>query len=161
MVIGIVIPVDEGQPIFRREFKHLSEYQEAVHGYIESIDLDSMNASFYVNGEGKIDGLPVNRRATLLWWLASPQMRLRDAISGDACLIGLPDHRGVSQAVPDELATLLLDTKYYRTEFQTADSKGVFNGNALTYQDFWDAANAALLKMERWAAVERVRVVPD
>jgi len=157
---GIVIPADEDAPIFEMNFNSLADYQHVVGGNIEAIDLDAMNASFFANEESKLIGLQLNRRATLMWWLASPQMRHRDSIGGDVCLIGLPDDEGETQDAPSELIALLLDTKSYKAEYQTVDDSDAFNGNAMTYIDYWEAVNAALVKFDRWAAVERARVVP-
>ncbi|MEB0287199.1 DUF3846 domain-containing protein [Cryobacterium sp. 10S3] len=160
MVTGIVIPADEDQPIFQREFRGLSEYQEVVGGYIEAVDLGSLGASFFAHDESKLVGAPMNRRATLAWWLACPYMRHRDTIGGDVVLIGLPDAEGDTKSVPDELIALLFNTKSYKAEYQTADNDDAFNSNSMVYDDYWEAANAALVKFDRWAAVIRARVVP-
>ncbi|TFB85817.1 DUF3846 domain-containing protein [Cryobacterium algoricola] len=160
MVTGIVIPADESQPIFQREFKRLSEYQEVVGGYIEAVDLGPLGASFFAHDESKLIGSPINRRATLAWWLACPYMRHRDTIGGDVVLVGLPDSEGDTKSVPDELIALLFTTKAYKAEYQTADSNDTFNGNSMIYEDYWEAVQAALVKFDRWEAVIRARVVP-
>jgi len=45
-------------------------------------------------------------------------------------------------------------------EFQTLDEPNVFNGNMRRFEDYFEAANYALLKARAWLAVERTRVVP-
>jgi hypothetical protein len=157
---GIVIPALESEPVFEKEFNSLGDYQQVVGGYIEAIDLEAMNASFFANEEAKLVGIPINRRATLMWWLASPQMRHRDTIGGDVCLIGLPDDEGETQDVPDELIALIFDTQSFKAEFQTFDNAEVFNGNQRVYNDYWDAINGALILFDKWAAVVGARVVP-
>ena len=157
---GIFIPADELEPLELREFIGLSDYQKAVAGWIEPIDLDVLNATFFTNEEAKIIGLPINRRATLMWWLCSPHMRHRDSIGGNVCLIGQPDEEGDTQDAPDEVFKLLLKTKSFRAMFQTADDPEAFNGNQWRFPNYFEAVNYALVKFDQWAAVERCKVIP-
>lgn len=159
MTTGIFIPADEEIPIERRDITGLNEYQALVGGFIEAIDIRTMNASFYCNEEAKIFGLPINRRATLMWWMDSPQMRHRDTINGNAVIIGLPDAEGDTQDVPQELLRLLFDTKTYGAMYQTADDPDTFNGNLARFTDYFDAVNAALVKFDAWFSVERCIVI--
>jgi hypothetical protein len=157
---GIFIPADDAQPLEVREFNGLPDYQAAVTGWIEAIDLDTLNATFFTNYEAKIIGLPINRRATLMWWLDSPHIRHRDTIGGNVCLIGLPDEEGDTQDAPEEVFTLLFETESYKAMFQTADDPEAFNGNQMRFINYFEAVNYALVKFDQWAAVERCKVVP-
>lgn len=73
----------------------LKAMQGAVGGYIESVPywdrFQHKGAETpcwaICNGEGKIDGLPVNLVATALWWSACPQMKGVDSLAGDVALI--------------------------------------------------------------------------
>lgn len=159
MITGVLIPHDEALPIVKQEFNGLEDYQKAVEGWIEAIDLTVMQVSFFCNEESKIIGVPINRRATLLWWLCCPEMRHRDTIGGNAVLVGLPDDEGDTTSVPADVLELLFETKSYRAMFQTADDPDAFNGNAMRYTDFFEAANAALVKFDAWTAVVRCKVV--
>lgn len=157
---GIVIPADEEAPIEFRLFGQLTDYQEAVGGWFEAVDLDDISASFFVNEEGKVIGLPQNRRATLLWWVNHRAMHGRDVIMGDTVLIGLPDDEGDTQDVPGALVALLMKTDHYKYEVQTLDSPDSWHGNQARYDDYFKACNAALALSERWALVSNIRVLP-
>lgn len=159
MVIGIVIPADEDEPIYKQEFKSLSDYQQAVGGLIEAIDLDSPPATIYVNEEGKLQGLPLNRRATMISWMHNSSFRGKDVIKGDAVLVGPPDDEGKTLAVPQAYVFLLFETATYRIEVQTADDPAAWNGNQARYDNWVEAYNAGLGLWERWLAVENVRVI--
>lgn len=157
---GIVIPVDEEAPIFRKELNDFTDYQAAIGGYFQVIDLSNPEASLYVDEEGKVKHLEMNRRATLLMWLHNPAFRGRDVVCGQALLIGPADDEGETQGVPQALDDLLFDTLSYRVEVQTVDSADAWNGNQARYNNWVDAYNAGLRLADRWLAVENVRIVP-
>ena len=100
MSMGIVIPSGDTLPLEEREFTGLGDYQAAVGGFIAPVDIEDRGITVYVNDEGIVMGLPINARATALWWLWSPQVRNRDALFGDAVIVGLPDHQGDTTSEP-------------------------------------------------------------
>lgn len=159
MVTGVVVPHDDNLPLELREFGGLADYQQAVGGSVEAVDLDSPATTLFVNDEGKIHGMPVNRRATLLAWLTNRYLRRSDVICGSAVLVGPPDEFGCSQRVPADFLALLLETKAYAAEVQTVDNPNTWSRNLITFDDFWQAAAYALSLAERWLAVTQIRVV--
>jgi hypothetical protein len=160
MIHAIQIPVDEERPLYKVAIDGLTAMQEAVGGYIEVVDLTPLTASLIVNEEGKLEQRPINRRATLLFWILLPSIRGRDVIVGDALIVGYPDSQGNTTDAPKEVVDLLFETKSYKAEFQTFDDPDKFNGNLRRFEDYFEAANYGLGKATSWAAVERVRVVP-
>ena len=157
---AIQIPADEERPLYKVAVEGLSGLQDAVGGLIQAIDLGPTGATFFVNEEGKLHKQPINRRATLMWWLLFPSARQMDVIVGDAVMVGQPDEDGNSTDVPEEVTKLLFETKSYKAEFQTYDDAKKFNGNMMRFEDYFVAANYALGKAVSWTAVERCRVVP-
>lgn len=160
MFRAIQIPVDEQRPLYKVQINDLAGMQEAVGGYIEIVDLTPLHSSLVVNEEGKLMNLEINRRATLLFWLLFPSIRGRDAICGDVLIVGHPDSQGNTTDAPQEVVELLFETKSYKAEFQTYDDPRKFNGNMRRFEDYFEAANYALLKAQAWTAVQRTRVVP-
>lgn len=160
MFHAIQIPQDEDRPLYKVTIEDLAGMQAAVGGYIEIVDLTPLNASLVVNEEGKLMNLEINRRATLLFWLLFPSIRGRDAICGDALIVGYPDCQGNTTDAPKEVVELLFETKSYKAEFQTFDDAKKFNGNLRRFEDYFEAANYALLKAQSWTAVQRTRVIP-
>ena len=157
---AIQIPHDEERPLYKVAVDGLSGMQEAVGGYIQVIDLTPLHASLVMDEEGKLANKPINRRATLLFWLLFPSVRHRDVIVGDAIIVGQPDEQGNTTDVPEAVTKLLFETKSYKAEFQTYDDANKFNGNLMRFEDYFVAANYALGKAVSWTAVERCRVVP-
>jgi hypothetical protein len=160
VIHAIQIPVDEERPLYKVAIDGLSAMQAAVGGYIEFIDLGPLTASLIVNEEGKLEKRPINRRATLLFWLLFPSMRHCDVIVGDVLIVGHADSQGNTTDAPDEVVKLFFGTKSYKAEFQTFDDPDKFNGNMRRFEDYFEAANYGLGKAESWTAVQRVRVVP-
>lgn len=156
---GIYIPADEAAPLEFRLFGQVTEYQEAVGGWFECIDLPDPAATFFVNEEGKVINLPLNRRATLLWWANYQPARGVDAFMGDVVLLGQPDEDGDTQDVPAELVTLLMKSDLYRYEVETVDKEGKWYGNQSRFDNYFDAANAALGLLDRWMLATDIRVV--
>lgn len=160
MIHAIQIPQDEERPLYKVAIENLAGMQAAVGGYIEIIDLGPLTASLVLDEEGKLAQKPINRRATLLFWLLFPSVRHHDVIVGDVLIVGYPDKDGNTTDVPTKVVELLFETKSYKAEFQTYDDANKFNGNLMRFDDYFVAANYALGKAESWSAVERCRVVP-
>lgn len=160
MPVGILIPVSEAEPIVRQDFRGLEDYQAAVGGNIEAIDFVNPAASFFVNEEGKLIRLEMNRRATLMLWLHNPAFRGQDVIMGPAVLIGQPDSEGDTTDAPQELDDLIFDTISYRVMVETIGEPDNWVGNQARYDNWVDAYNAALSLAERWTLVNQVKVIP-
>lgn len=159
-VNSIVIPADTEVAMRREQIApRLPDYQAITGGSIERVSLENPAASLYVNEDGKLLELPLNRRATLLLWMHNPAFRYRDAIVGDALLIGPVDGDGYDTKVPDELANVLFETKRFRPEVQVHGESG-WHGNDRRFDNWIDAYSYALDLSRRWTAVRDIRVVP-
>jgi hypothetical protein len=88
MVFGIVIPHETRLEVFVKTFTDLASYRAAVGGYIEPISIQRPRMTLFANEEGKVRNLPVNRRATCLWWLLCPEARGVEILVGDVALVG-------------------------------------------------------------------------
>ncbi|WP_298868466.1 DUF3846 domain-containing protein [uncultured Microbacterium sp.] len=159
MVSGVVIPADAEERVERRDFASLEDYQAAVGGQIEAIDLHSLGVTLFVNEEGMLQRLPFNSRASSLWWYHVPDARHRTMLVGDAVVVGLPDRNGDSTDVPEMATDLLTGYGPWKVEVRTVgDTK--WYSNQLVYIDYFEAITWAMLTLERWTAAEDVRVVP-
>lgn len=159
MPLAIVIPADEDQPLESRLLQSLDDYYEVVGGLFEAVDTEEPHASFFVNEEGKLIDLPLNRRATLLWWGTTRAARNADVLMGDVLIVGPPDDEGETTDVPAEVLEMLFPSSEFRVEVETLDTPGAWNGNQARYSTCFDAWNAAFSLMERWMAVTDIRIV--
>lgn len=158
MVTGIVIPHETRLEIFTHEFSDLASYQAAVGGYIETIHLDGHPLVIVANEEGKVMRLPVNRRATCLWWLLNPTGLGGDRIVGDVIVLGPAEHGGMSDT-PARLVSLLLETSRYQVQVRLSRKFDSWVPIGDPVDDFFEATIRALRLMEAWSPPSDVRVV--
>lgn len=163
---SVVIPADEEEPLRQQLLaaSGLADRQTLVGGYIEGLTLDKPLARMLMNEEGKYQGLPMNRRATLLLWMHSPRMRYQDVLMGDVILLGHSDEdTGTDTAVPDEyLQRLFTPNGKFRVETLVRGEKGWNTSRRTPFNNWLDAYDYALRKgwqHRRW--VSDVRVVPE
>lgn len=129
MLTAIVIPADEQQPLRLEKFDtdNLDARQRLVGGTYEILRLERPGATLYVNEDGKLLGLPGNKRATLLLWMHNRAFHEWDVIVGDAFILGDPDEEGAATTAPQQLIDLLLHTSRYRVLAQN-QGEDVFYG---------------------------------
>ncbi len=160
MHLGIVIPADESAEPFEQQFEGLPGYHEVVGGWVEAVHLEQAKLTLFVNEEGKVRGLPLNRRATALWWLLDRMARERDELVGDVVLIGAANGQSTSTEAPRDLAHLILRAEVLHSEIRLADRLG-WHRTELQFTNYFDAAINALLYFRSDDAVTDVRVVED
>ena len=158
MVKGIVIPHETSLEIFTQEFNDLAGYQAAVGGYIETIRLDGHPVVIVANEEGKLMRLPVNRRATCLWWLLNPTGLGGDTLVGDVVIVG-PIERGEMSDAPARIISLLLETSSYQVQVRLSRKFDSWVSIGDPVDDFFEATIRALRLMEVWSPPGDVRVV--
>lgn len=158
MVKGIYLPADELAPLEVREFADFTDYQAAVGGIFDVVDLPDLGASIYVNDEGLVIGLPMNPRATYLWWMCVPNARNNAFLVGDAVLIGATDEDGNDTNLPEELLHALTFEGPFRVEVVLSNDPKWYT-NVQLYPSYWEAAVWAGLLRERWNEVEHMRIV--
>lgn len=159
-ITSIVIPADESLPLHTREIgpSQLSDYQHLVGGLIDVIDIDNPPASLYVNDEGKLLDLPLNRRATVLLWAHHSGLRFRDFVAGDAFLTGQPDQAGDGTDTPEDLVRVLVDGQQCRVQSKLrGDDTWHLSPDRFAH---WAGAYSHALQIARDPAVEDIKTVP-
>jgi hypothetical protein len=158
MVTGIVIPHETRLSLQKVEFENLTDYQTAVGGYIETVHLEDHPLVIVADEDGKVKNLPVNRRATCLWWLLNPDGLGGDFLVGDVVILGAQE-RGDITDVPTKLTELLLDTHEYQVQVCLSRQFNNWVPIGHTYDDFFEATISALSLMEVWEPPNDVKVV--
>lgn len=159
---AVVIPASEEYDVRKDDIgsSNLPDYQRRVGGLIEHIGFEQPAASMYINEEGKINELPINRRATLLLWMHNRAFRYQDVVVGDALLTGPADGKGNDTNVPDQLLQVIFDAKRFRPEVRVYGEEG-WHGNNRRFDNWAHAYSYVLDLGHRWTSVEDVRVVPE
>jgi len=157
MVRGLFIPAAASAPVERREYNRLEDYQAAVGGWIEAVDIASFGPiTMYVNENGIAERLEPNLRATFLWWFHVPHVRDHSALFGDVALVGYPDHEGDTTDVPEDVLELLTATTPHVVSMKI---EGAWYANRVVNRDYWEAIHWAMIKLSREPELEDVDVV--
>ncbi|MFV0535386.1 MAG: DUF3846 domain-containing protein, partial [Cumulibacter sp.] len=159
MIRGLFVSVDPTAPVESRELGRLEDYQEAVGGWIEPVDIPSLGTTIYVNEEGLIRQLPFNPRATFLWWFHVPSARAVSALFGPALLVGMPDARGDSADVPEPVVKLSAPNQLWRIEYLT-ESDARWRQGDVGHRDAFEAMVWGMALMERSPEVMNIRLAP-
>jgi len=159
VVRALRIPTDADEPITELEVDKLEDYQAAVGGWIEPVDIPGLGVTIYVHEEGLVLGLPFNSRATFLWWYCVPEARQKAMLVGPALVVGLPDRNGDSTHVPGDVAARFTRPGTWRVEAKPKAEPDWVQIPA-TYDDYFEAVVWAMVTLERWTDAEDVRVVP-
>ena len=158
MVTGIVIPHETRLSLQKVEFQNLHDYQTAVGGYIEKVKMNGHPLVIVADEEGKLKRLPVNQRATCLWWLLNPEGLGGDILVGDVVVLGAQHHGDMSD-IPKKLIDLLLRKHEYQVEVCLSRQLNQWVAIGHTYKDFFEATRVALSLMEVWEPPRNVKVV--
>lgn len=158
MVQGIIIPASDAEDMRAAALAQLEDYQRAVGGWIEALDIPGFGCTMYLNEEGLTRGLPYNRRATYLWWYHVPHAGGQARLAGDAVLVGLPDHDGRTTDVSPAARDLLLGSTLCQVQLQRLNS-GQWRALPSEPQCYIEAIVGATLMME-CAPNRLLRVVP-
>lgn len=159
MVRALRIPTDADEPITELEVFALEDYQAAVGGWIEPVDLEDLGVTIYVHEEGLIMGLPFNSRAAFLWWYFVPEARQKAMLVGPALVVGLPDRNGDSTDIPTHVVDMIGRPGVWRVEVKTHGDPKWYRNQA-TFDDYFEALVWAMVTLERWSQAEDTRVVP-
>jgi hypothetical protein len=159
---AVVIPANESELPRQHQLAvaRLVDYQELVGGLIEGVALDKPPARMYMNEEGKLRDLPINRRATLLLWAHNRPFRYQDVIMGDAFLVGQPDREGSDTSVPEHYAHLLCEASTFHVEVQ-AQSDETWREMQGRFDNWPDAYEFALTLERSGYPAADFRVVPE
>lgn len=180
MVKGLVIPALDTDPLAVREFTQIEDYQKAVGGWIEAVDIPALGITIYVNEEGLIHHLPFNSRATFLWWYHVPAARNVAMLVGKAVVVGPPDQNGDNTDIPDGILGVLTARESWGVLLNIAEAEPVDPGadwtsrvvaplvkgdprwfaSQVEYTDYFAACAWAMILENHWASAQETKIVP-
>lgn len=104
MITALHLRADGTHELFEYDPRHggLEVLQAKVGGWIEAAPIMDSRLTLYCNEEGKLDGLPLNLRASVLL-----DPNANDVIVGDAVLVGGADADGYDTSLPERLVELV------------------------------------------------------
>lgn len=91
MVRSIVIPHDQARSPRLRHLASAEEFQAAVDGWLEPIEMPALGITVYVNEAARREHHPINCRAMALWWLYTADPTQYPVFLGDVVLTGMTE----------------------------------------------------------------------
>lgn len=79
-----------------------NDLRELVGGWIECPPCSDTTLSFWINEEGKLNGLPFNQIATGMWYATTPMMIGHDHLVGTVVITGGVDRHGNTMTLPKD-----------------------------------------------------------
>jgi hypothetical protein len=113
--IKVIVIEPGGEAEVREIEENLQEFQAIVGGWLEAVygshdENGEPQLTIFCNEEGKLKGLPFNRRATALWYAADPNVRLGgDVLVGSVIIAGGVDPDGLILSAPEEVISLIIE----------------------------------------------------
>jgi hypothetical protein len=155
MVRSIVIPHDPARSPRLRHLATASEFQAAVDGWLEPIEMPALGVTVYVNEAARREHQPINCRAMALWWLYSAEPTQYPIFLGDVVLTGTGDDEDgvlLEQIVRDvfEQREFVVQVKPY--------GRGPWHDSFARFTDVFDAATWCMLLMSTLRSGAAVRL---
>lgn len=91
MARSIVIPHDQARSPRLRHLASAGDFQAAVDGWLEPIEMPALGVTVYVNEAARREHHPINCRAMALWWLYSADPTQYPIFLGDVVLTSTDD----------------------------------------------------------------------
>lgn len=91
--------------------------QDVVGGYFELLFSATGETSLWMNEEGALMGLPLNRAATILLYRLNPVFRQQAVLLGTVVVTGGADNNGNTRSVGDEALTAMGELPFLFPDF--------------------------------------------
>ncbi len=154
----VVIPHNKDYPLTVTELVSVNDFETVIGGRVENIYLRSSSILMYTNGNGKARRLPINKRATALWWLLQPELNGTDPIVGDVVVVGTLG-RNFATDIPSSFIDLVLKPRQFRVLIAVTQQATGWLETPDKFDDYFEAALCAIGLMQMLEKPVRVRPV--
>jgi hypothetical protein len=158
MTACIVIPHNQTLPLTKTELVSVDDFETVIGGRVENIYIRESTILMYTNGGGKARHLPVNKRATALWWLLDADMNGVNTIVGDVVVVGTLG-RNFATNIPSAFVDLVMKAKQYRVLVRLTEAPSNWLEIPAKFDDYFDAAIYAVKLMHMLEKPARVKPV--
>ena len=143
MVRSIVIPHDPARSPRLRHLATASEFQTAVDGWLEPIEMPALGITVYVNEAARREHHPINCRAMALWWLYSADPMQYPIFLGDVVLTSTDDDEEAT-AMLERIVGDIFEQREFVVQVQP-DGRGPWYDSFARFTDVFDAATWCML----------------
>ncbi len=142
MVRSIVIPHDPARSPRLRHLATASEFQSAVDGWLEPIEMPALGVTIYVNEAARREHHPINCRAMALWWLYSAEPTQYPIFLGDVVLTGTPEDEDGS--LLEQIVRDVFEQREFVVQVMPY-GRGPWQDSFARFTDVFDAATWCML----------------
>jgi hypothetical protein len=143
MTACIVIPHNKELPLTKTEFVSVDDFEMAIGGRVEHIYLRRQSLLIYTSQSGKARHMPVNKRATALWWLLDQENTGQATIVGDVVIVGTLG-RNFAADIPPEFVDLVMKARKYKVFVAVTSQASNWLEIPDKFDDYFDAALCAV-----------------
>lgn len=143
MVKSIVIPHDSARSPRLRHLATASDFQDAVSGWLEPIEMPALGVTAYVNEAARREQRPINCRAMAIWWLYTADPTQYPVFLGDVVLTGTGEVEE-SGDVPDHIVQDIFEQREFVVQVQPHGA-GDWRDTFARFDSVFDAATWCML----------------
>lgn len=156
MPLCILIPHNVTTPIACTILTDLVDHMSVIDGYLISIPIHQPGLVLLTDEDAVSKRRPLNRRASVLWWLHQRAAGTQQSVAGDVLILGQTD-AGKIIDLPDSFRHLLMDSDRYVVEARAKRFGEAWARSTIEFSDYFEAAAVALQALSHW---DDVRVIP-
>ncbi len=142
MVRSIVIPHDTARSPRLRHLGTASEFQAAVDGWLEPIEMPALGVTVYVNEAARREHHPINCRAMALWWLYSADPTQHPIFLGDVVFTGTDDQEAGS--LWERIVGDIFEQREFVVQVMPY-GRGPWHDSFARFENVFDAATCCML----------------
>ncbi len=143
VVRSIVIPHDPARSPRLRHLASASEFQDAVSGWLEPIEMPAVGITVYVNEAAHREHHPINCRAMAIWWLCTARPMDNPVFLGDVVLTGMGGDEGTAE-LPEQIVRDIFEQREFVLQVRPHGDADWHNTFA-RFESVFDAATWSML----------------
>lgn len=153
---SIVIPHDQARSPRLRHLATASEFQAAVDGWLEPIEMPALGVTVYVNEAARREHHPINCRAMALWWLYSADPTQYPIFLGDVVLTSTDDGEEAT-ALLERIVGDIFEQREFVVQVRPSGQDS-WRDSFARFHDVFDAATWCMLLINTLGPGGRLRL---
>lgn len=143
MVKSIVIPHDPARSPRLRELAEAGDFQAAVDGWLDLIEIPALGVTVYVNEAARREHAPINCRAMAIWWLYTADPTEYPVFLGDVVVTGIGGSEEAGD-VPEGIVRDIFEAREFVVQVQPY-GRGAWHDTLARFTNVFDAATWCML----------------
>jgi len=142
VVKSIVIPHDPARSPRLRHLASAEEFQTAVDGWLEPIEMPALGVTVYVNEAARREHHPINCRAMAIWWLYTADPTEYPIFLGDVVLTGTDNEE--DESLLERIVGDIFEQREFVVQVKPY-GRGPWHDSFARFENVFDAATWCML----------------